>query len=318
MILISFILLIASIVIIPACTTLLTSGGKSNENSKDIEEYDDKAINVFNHQTEELMHMKLDEYLVGVVAGEMPASFELEALKAQAVAARTYAYRRIIQPDQRVKKINDKADVITSPDICQAWTGDDGLRRNWGTEYAEKREKIERAIIETKGQIIVYDNNPIDPLYHSTCGGYKTEAAGEVWSNSYPYLVSVDCTNHKDKHYQDTKEINISELDKALEINFKAKPEIKILTKTGTGRIKTLQIADKEFKATDLRVKLGLKSTWFTWKIGSETVSFTTRGFGHGVGLCQYGANDLASKGKKYDEILKRYYKGVELVSIFD
>lgn len=305
-------ILVGLVILIPCCTMLLKF-------EPEPEVYDDKSINVFNHLTKQVMHMKLDEYIVGVVAGEMPASFELEALKAQAIVARTYAYRRILTPDQRVKKINAEADVITNPNICQAWISDERMQEKWGPkEYKKYKAKIEEAVKATRGQILVYQGKPIDALFHASCGGRKTENVSEVWGNSYPYLVSVECAPHKDRHYQVKNIFTFNELSKALGINFKNNKTIKVIERTQTNRVKQIKIANKTFKATELRTLLGLKSTWFTYQIGKDTVSFTTRGYGHGVGLCQYGATYLATQGEKYNQILKRYYQGVEIVSIFE
>ena len=273
------------------------------------------------------MEMDLEEYLIGVIAQEMPASFETEALKAQAIAARTYAYKRILEPDNRVKQIHPEADIVTNPNISQAWISDAEMREKWGMwDYRKYRKKIEDAVIATKGLVLVYENKLIDPVYHASCGGGKTENSDEVWLYRFPYLVSVQCPLHQDRHFQDTKTIPIRNLDVALGTKLETIPVarlqgnndyIKVLERTGAGRIKSISIGGQTFLATELRTKLGLKSTWFTWEINQEGITFTTRGFGHGVGMCQYGANHLAIEGKTYSQILKHYYTGVELIQAY-
>ncbi|KJS20248.1 MAG: hypothetical protein VR72_15545 [Clostridiaceae bacterium BRH_c20a] len=317
------ILILLMIIIIPLCTLLLLELDYGKVEITPM----GRAINVFNYQTGKLMTMDFEEYIVGVVAAEMPASFEKEALKVQAVAARTYAYKRLIEPDALIKEYHPQADVITSPSICQAWVSDAELKEKWGRlDYLKFKKRIVDAVEETRGEILVYQNKLIDPVYHASCGGKRTEDSGDVWKYSFPYLQSVECSGHEDKHLQDTKTIPIRNIDVALASNLEAVPAAKlqssinnylqVVEKTKTGRIKTLSINGKKLPGTEVRTKLGLKSTWFTWQINNNNITFTTRGYGHGVGMCQYGADGFAKQGKKYDTILKHYYQGVEIVKI--
>ena len=279
-----------------------------------------KKINVFDYQTNKLLTLDFEEYIVGVVAAEMPAVFELEALKAQAVAARTYAYKRLIEPDETIKSYHPQADVITNPAICQAWSSDEQLKEKWGRlDYIKYKKKIIKAVEETRGEILLFENKLIDPVYHASCGGIRTEDSGDVWKYSFPYLQSVECSGHEDKHIHDTKTIAIRNIDVALGSDLEAVPAsklqgstknyIQLMEKTKSGRVKTLNINGKMFSGSEVRTKLGLKSTWFTWRIEKDKVTFTTRGYGHGVGMCQYGADGFAKKGKKYHEILKHFYQ---------
>jgi len=317
------IFLVFIIIVIPLCTLLLL---EFDFTKVEIEKMG-KTINVFNYQTQKLMIMDFEEYIVGVVAAEMPASFEEEALKAQAVAARTYAYKRLVEPDAAIKQYHPQADVITSPAICQAWVSDEELKEKWGRwDYRKYKKKIIEAVEETRGEILVYQNKLIDPVYHASCGGLMTEDSGDVWKYSFPYLKSVECSGHEDKHIRDTKTIPIHNIDVALGSNLEAIPAaklqgstnnyIQVVEKTKTGRIKTLNINGKKLSGTEVRAKLGLKSTWFTWQVDQGNITFTTRGYGHAVGMCQYGADDFAKKGKTYDQILKHYYQGVEIVNL--
>ncbi|KJS85462.1 MAG: hypothetical protein JM58_08460 [Peptococcaceae bacterium BICA1-8] len=317
------ILILLMIIIIPLCTLLLLELDYGKVEITPM----GRAINVFNYQTGKLMTMDFEEYIVGVVAAEMPASFEKEALKVQAVAARTYAYKRLVEPDALIKEYHPQADVITSPAICQAWVSDAELKEKWGRlDYLKFKKRIVDAVEETRGEILVYQNKLIDPVYHASCGGERTEDSGDVWKYSFPYLQSVECSGHEDKHLQDTKTIPIRNIDVALNSNLEAVPAAKlqssintylqVVEKTKTGRIKTLSINGKKLPGTEVRTKLGLKSTWFTWRIDTNNITFTTRGYGHGVGMCQYGADGFAKQGKKYDHILKHFYQGVEIVKM--
>lgn len=318
------ILIVFIMIVIPFCTLLLL---ELDYTKVEIEKMG-KTINVFNYQTQSLMTLDFEEYIVGVVAAEMPASFDKEALKAQAVAARTYAYKRLIEPDAVIKDYHPQADVITSPAICQAWSSDAELKEKWGRwDYLKYKKKIVEAIEETRGEILVYENKLIDPVYHASCGGVKTEESGDVWKYSFPYLQSVECSGHQDKHIQDIKTIPIKNIDVALGSNLEAVPAaklhgntsnyIQVIEKTKTGRIKTLNVNGKKLSGTEVRAKLGLKSTWFTWQVDRNKITFTTRGYGHAVGMCQYGADDFAKKGKTYEQILKHYYRGATLRKIF-
>jgi stage II sporulation protein D len=311
------------IVVIPLLTLFLIDFNLSKVEIENM----GKTINVFNHQTKQLMEMDLEAYIRGVVAAEMPASFELEALKAQAVAARTYAYKRLMEPDATIKQFHPQAHVVTNAAICQAWTSEKALKEKWGFwDYRKYKKKINEAVEETKGEILVYDNKIIDPVYHASCGGGKTEDSGDVWKYNFPYLKSVQCITHEDKHFNDTKTIPIKNIDVALGTNLQAIPVsklkgnsneyIQILETTKTGRIKNIMIGGQKLSGTEVRAKLGLKSTWFTWQINKDSITFITRGYGHGVGMCQYGANAFAREGKTYDQILKHYYQGVKIVKI--
>lgn len=303
------------VIIIPSCTLFILK--EKPEGGININIQGNKTINVFNHHTQKLMQMDLEEYLVGVVAGEMPASFELEALKAQAVAARTYAYKRIIEPDQRVKKLASNAHVVTDHTICQAWVSDQGLQERWGEQdYKKYKQKIAKAVQETRGIILLYENKPIDPVYHASCGGQKTEDSGEVWQSSYSYLKSVSCSGHQDKHHNFPTYLSFEQIKKVL--NTQSVENINLLEKTSTGRIKSIKIGDIILTGPELRTKLDLKSTILNWRLEKEGLTFISTGYGHGVGMCQYGANDFATQGKNHLEILQHYYPGISFYNIYE
>jgi stage II sporulation protein D len=290
-------------------------------------EEDTVTIKVFLHETQEVVEMGLEEYIVGVVAAEMPASFSLEALKAQAVAARTYAVKRLFVPDSRVKESNQEADISTDHTINQAWISTAEMKSRWGKwNFAANREKIVQAVEATRGKVLVYNGQIVDPAYHASCGGKGTENSGDVWKVDVPYLKGVACTGHQDRHQAETHFFSLQKLDSLLGTSLNTLPASKltiggkgalsIKEKSNSGRIREATISEKTFSGTELRTKLALPSTRFSWKIKDGGVLFQTNGYGHGVGMCQYGANDLAQQGKNYEEILRHYYSGVEIARI--
>lgn len=266
--------------------------------------------------------MSLESYLVGVVAGEMPARFEKEALKAQAIAARTYTLRKLKYYHKQVNKDHPQAHLCTRPEHCQAWLSEKEMKAKWGlTGYWNYGRKIYSAVQETAGIVLTYNNELIEPVYHSTSGD-KTENAEEVWKYAIPYLKSVHSKwDRESPKYQAKTIISFSQIDARLGTNLQVIPAakingtsvIKVLKKTSTGRIKEIRIGNKTLMATEFRRILGLNSTNFTWKINGDKIEFTTIGYGHGVGMSQYGANGMAKEGKKAGEILKHYYTGVNL-----
>ncbi|MDD2400940.1 MAG: stage II sporulation protein D [Clostridia bacterium] len=293
----------------------------------DVSIYEDKVrVSVLNHETRQLMELGLEEYVVGVVAAEMPTSFPLEALKAQAVAARTYAVKRLQIPDPRVKEKNKEADLSTDHNINQAWISTDEMKKRWGKwNYKSYREKIVQAVEETKGKVLVYNEQLIDPVYHASCGGKGTDDSEDVWKFDVPYLRGVKCTGHEDSHNAVIKFIKFEDFDSGLSTNIstlavsKMQGGNKILNikgKTKSGRVKSVMINGKEISGAKLRTCLQLKSTRFAWKIVNGGIQFETNGYGHGVGMCQYGAADLARNGKGYADILKHYYTGVKIAVI--
>jgi stage II sporulation protein D len=279
------------------------------------------------HETGEIWDMGLEDYLVGVLAAEMPASFEPEALKAQAVAARTYAIRRLRQGgDPQVAEIQPGAQLTTDHQINQAWISQKEMKRRWGSAYESNLTKIRRAVEATSNEILVYQNEVIDPLYHASCGGERTEDAQAVWGGAeVPYLKSVPCTGHQDRHASQRMVFTLPQADLRLGTHLNELPAaalvgsglqsaIKIRERTGGGRVKTLAVQGKMFSGSQVRKLLGLPSSNFEVKSIPEGIEVTAQGYGHGVGLCQYGAGDMAAQGKTCREILAHYYRGVEFV----
>lgn len=283
-------------------------------------------VRLLQHENNEIVEMGLEEYVVGVVAAEMPASFSLEALKAQAVAARTYAVKRLQVSDPRIKSMNVKADLSSDPAINQAWISAAEMKKRWGNlNYQNNKNKITRAVTETKGEVLIYDGQLIDPAYHASCGGCGTENSEYVWKYEIPYLRSVPCNNHPDGNKEAVNVFKISDVNKTLANGLSVIPagktsinvsSMKILEKTNSGRIKTVLLAGQKISGSEIRSKLGLPSTIFDLVIEKDQIKFVSKGYGHGVGMCQYGAGAMAKEGKNYLEILKYYYQGVKLAMV--
>ena len=268
-----------------------------------------QMINVYNTETEKLMQLEMETYIAGVVAAEMPASFELDALKAQAVAARTFALKRMNVPNSNVKALHSDAQISTSPTTCQAWISDDEQRERWGKDYTKWHQKIIQAVTETAGEVLCYDGVLIDPVYHASCGGGATESAEYVWGNAKPYLVSVPCNHPADQHSGVTMAISQAELMEKLDLQSNA---VNVIAeeRTPSNRLKTMLVGDNTIRGSELRNALGLKSTLIDWLIIGDQMIVTTNGYGHGAGMCQNGANYYAQLGYNYQQILQHYYRG--------
>ena len=264
-----------------------------------------------------LIKLPLEEYLYGVVAGEMPASFETEALKAQAVAARTYTVNRKKTPN----KDHPDADVCSDSTHCKAYLSPDELSQKFA-ESPKQLEKIKQAVDSTKNQILVYNGEPISAVFHSTSSGI-TENAEDVWGNPVPYLVSVVSEGEDaSPRYTETKTFSFSEFQEKINagnqaVTFSEDPEswFSRWQRNESGSVKSVSLCGTSFSGTKLRALLGLRSANFTVEI-TDCITVSTKGYGHGVGMSQYGANHLAKRGYTYEQILKKYYTGVEIDSL--
>lgn len=255
-----------------------------------------------------VLEMDLDAYVTGVVLGEMPADFEMEALKAQAVATRTYTLRNVL----RSSKHSD-ADVCTDSSCCQAFVQPSDYL---GGE--EHLSKVQSAVAETSGQVITYQGNLIEATYFSSSGG-KTEDAVAVWGTSVPYLKSVDSPGEEGAQSFESQ-IHFSHSDFIKKLGLPEScclsEENIALTYTDADSVKTMQIAGCTFSGVQARTMLSLPSTAFTITLTESTVIINTKGNGHRVGMSQYGAEAMAVAGKTYEEILTYYYSGTELETI--
>lgn len=287
------------------------NGGQNTVTEAGTEEAVEVAV--YRSAKNEREQVPLEEYLVGVVASEMSADFEIEALKAQALAARTYIVKQMLS-DEKVG-VPEGADV-TDTENHQVYKNDEELRRQWGREYKRKIEKIRRAVNETRGEILTYNGVPINATFFSTSNGF-TENAEEVWANQLPYLVSVKSPlDTQSPKFKAQKVFSVAEVEQKLGVRVPEGNTVgRVLERTAGNRVGKVEINGKVFTGREVREKLGLYSTDFTMeRKGSEVVVYTA-GYGHGVGMSQYGANGMASEGKTYDEIVKHYYKGVEISS---
>ncbi len=283
-------------------------------------------VKLWDVESTQLLEIGLEAYVLGVVAAEMPASFPLEALKAQAVAARTYAVKRLQVPDPRVKTFHQAAQLSSDPAVNQAWISTSEMKKRWGKwNYATHRKKIKQAVEETQGEVLLYKGQLIDPVYHASCGGKQTENSAEVWKFALPYLKGVSCTGHQDRHHSTPLFFTWENCDDLLGTKLAALPVSKlqkeqvvfqIKEKSFTGRVKAVMIGGKAFSGVELRTQLNLPSTRFACQLGNEGLHIISNGYGHGVGMCQYGAADFAAKGKNYQEILQHYYSGVQMGSL--
>ena len=251
--------------------------------------------------------LELEEYLVGVVLGEMPASFETEALKAQAVVARTYTLKCT---ETGVK--HGTGTLCADVSCCQAYVAPDAYDGGAGD-----LDKIRLAVAETAGQVLTYNGNLIEATYFS-CSGGVTEDAVAVWGTDYPYLRSVDSPGEEGAaYYTDSVYFTAGEFQQKLgrELSGSPKSWLGFTTYTAGGGVNTIRIGGVDYKGTEIRSKLGLRSTAFTMEADGEGITVNTKGFGHRVGMSQYGADAMALRGCGYEEILTHYYQGTALTS---
>lgn len=331
--LIYILVLIIIIFVIPAlCTrrpqdtsaSAEEAGEKNNENVIEEVNYDYSRygkIKLLHKSTGEIEELSIDEYLYGVVSAEMPANYEIEALKAQAIAARTYTIYQIANNSGK----HEGADICDDSTCCQAWISKEERLQKWSQEDRESYwNKIVTAVNSTAGKIVTYENKPINAFFHSNSGG-TTETVSNVWSGrDLPYLQSVE-TAGEDAYSQYSSEVKTTKKDlvdklkseyKDIEINFDENDSIKVLDYTESGRVKTVKFGNTEVAGTKVRSLLGLKSTNFSIKIDGDNVIFSVIGYGHGVGMSQTGADSMAKSGSSCEQILKHFYTGVEITSI--
>lgn len=299
---------------------IFTNPFKTEETvANEIEKFDYgkySSINLLHRDTGEVEQIDLDTYLYGVVASEMPATFELEALKAQAVVARTYTIYQIKNGSK-----HENADVCDSSYCCQAWISKENRMARWEEDKAEEYwNKILEAVNTTKGKIIFYEGEPINALFHSNSGG-STEISLNVWGGNFPYFQTVE-TSGEESYSSYSSEVEISKDDlikKMLEkysdfkIDFSDNNCINIEEYTSSGRISKISIGNKQISGVEARSIFGLKSAKFNFEILENSIKFSVLGYGHGVGLSQCGSDVLAKNGKNYEEIIRYYYKDVEI-----
>ena len=274
-------------------------------------------IKLLHKDTDEVEKVKLDDYIACVVSAEMPVSYELEALKAQAIVARTYTIYKIT-----TSKKHDNADICDKSTCCQAWISKENRLKRWKESDAQNNwNKIIRAVNETAGKIVTYNNKPINAFFHANSGG-KTEIPFYVWGGSgYPYLQVVE-TSGEDAYsqYSSEAEFTKEELERKIrekhsdfEIDLEENDCIEIKERDNSNRVVTVKIGNLNLSGVETRTLLELRSANFTVDISNNKVKFKVIGYGHGVGMSQTGADALAKQGKNCEEIIKHFYSEVEI-----
>lgn len=277
----------------------------SNNNSKSVNNTQNtnqgRTINLrLNNGS--VVSIALEDYVIGVVGSEMPALFNSEALKAQAVCARTFA----------LKKSSTGA-TLTATTADQVYKTNDELKSMWGSSYNTYYNKVKNAVLATSGEVMTYGGSYIDAVYFSTSNG-RTEDSVYVWNYSAPYLKSVESKwDVGTKFFDATKTFSKEELSSKLGVNVTSVSDIVINSKTTGDRVNRVVIAGKEFTGVKIRTMLGLRSADFTVSESGNSIIFKTKGWGHGVGMSQYGANGMANAGYSYLQILKHYYSGITI-----
>ena len=308
-------------------TSVETEKNASQEEIKDdketgLSEYDYKnygTIKLLHHETGEVEEVALDTYLCNVVSAEMPADYELEALKAQAVVARTYTIYKI------QNKKHENADICDDSTCCQAWVSKETRLARWEESQRESNwAKIEQSVKDTQGKIITYEGKPINAFFHANSGG-TTELPANVWGGTgLPYLQVVE-TAGEEGYTQYSSEVTLSQeelLNKLktkyddIQINFDDNEDVRILEYTDSNRVKTVKFGNHEISGVEARSLLGLKSTNFEIIKEGETIKFSVKGYGHGVGMSQTGADTMAKEGNNYEDIIKHFYVGVEIKEV--
>ena len=276
-----------------------------------------KTITVFNSDTKETEEQLLEEYLIGVVSAEMPASYEKEALKAQAVAARTY----ILNKENHTNPDHSDAIVCTSPNHCKGYISLSDAEKKWGEGWVENfYPKIKEAVLETRGEYMTHNGEIIEAYFFALSNG-RTESSSDVWGGEKPYLISTESRfDTQAPNFLSTASFSLSDFNarlKDLNSDFSpdSAPKISDTVLTDGNRVSSLKINGTKFQGTDIRNTFSLKSTDFSIKTEGGNVIFSVKGNVHGVGMSQYGANCLARDGKNYREILYHYYKGIEILT---
>ena len=278
------------------------------------------TIKLLHKDTNKVEEVKLDEYIKNVVSAEMPASFHIEALKAQAIVARTYTIYKI----QNSSK-HKNADICDKAECCQAWINKEDRLKKWDEDKREEYwNKIETAVDNTKGKIITYNKKPINAFFHSNSGG-KTQTPLYVWGGEgYPYLQVVQ-TSGEEKYSQYKSEVEftfeelvnkIKEKHENFEIDFENNKGIEIIERDPSDRVLTIKIGNLELSGVETRTLLELKSANFNVNVLEDKIKFKVIGYGHGVGMSQTGADAMAKQGSNSEDIIKHFYIGVEIKNL--
>ncbi len=296
-----FLFILIVTIAIPAVGLFLTE-----EKTIQQKEEASPSVDVVRSDSKETESVLLEDYVVGVVAAEMPATFEKEALKAQAVAARTFMLTQTLAGLKVTDTVND-----------QVFKDEEELKETWGTQFEENKQKIEEAAKETEGEVLVYNGEPITAAFFSSGNG-KTENAEEYWQSPLPYLISVESPwDEAAPNFEQDVVIPRAEVEDKLGVSLPKSGEVGTVTaRTAGGRVGEIQIDGKSFTGREMRETLELPSADFQMFVKGENVVMTTKGYGHGIGMSQYGANGMAKEGKKYTDIMTHYYPGTSIESV--
>jgi len=278
---------------------------KIEQDSLDVEKLETVDTNIYVNllrSNGNIEKIALEEYVVGVVAAEIPASFNKETIKAQSVLARTYALKCL-----------KTGKILTDNSSSQNYKSISDMKSMWGISFDTYYNKIVNAVNDTKGEYLSYNGDYIEAVYHSTSNGF-TEDSVNVWGNSFPYLVSVESSfDNTNKKFIENTFFTYEEVSNKLNGIVTSDSVINILDKTNSGRVKNIEINGIKYSGVNFRTILGLRSTDFYIEQNIDGLNITTKGYGHGVGMSQYGANGMANNGYNYKDILLHYYKGVSL-----
>lgn len=299
-----------------------SSSGQSQGEENPVKE---ETFKLLRTGTGEVLELSASDYIKGVVAAEIPMDYHTEAIKAQAVAAHTYALRmRDVQKSSEDSSLKG-ADFSDDPSRYQAYVSREEFDKMYGDRAEEYWQRCSDAVDEVMGKVMLYQDQPIAAAFHSTSSG-KTESAEVVWGNAFAYLVPVDSKPDENApSYQSEKKLTFAEVEAALK---KAYPDIVLsgeksalfqVQKTSeSGTVTEIKVGSMTLSGVQLRTALSLSSANFavSYQETEDSYVFTTKGLGHGVGMSQYGANEMAAAGKTYEEILKHYYTGIELADL--
>lgn len=325
----AFVILFVAVLIIPSVMVAFFSEDESSISAatKEMKPSEDESVDkeveqvastievgVFRSKKNVVEKVPLEDYVAGVVSSEMSPSFEIEALKAQALAARTYILKQILSGEST--KVPEGA-IVTDTITHQVYQDQDELREKWGQDFDTYNNRIKQAVSETAGEVLTYENEPISAQFFSTSNGY-TENSEDYYQNAFPYLRSVESPwDENSPRFTAKKEVSDAEFQQKLGVSLPSDGSIAPITeRTNGGRVASVTIGEKELKGRDVRELLELDSSDFTWTRANGVVTIETKGWGHGVGMSQYGADGMAKEGKTYDKIVEHYYQGIEIAGV--
>lgn len=312
---------ILSVVVFPLMLKSRTIGGGDVKYTRG-QEKSDYTITLYIKSEDRVAEMDIEEYMYGVVGAEMPASFPLEALKAQAVAARTFAVNRKENGTEKESK-HKGADLCSDYTHCKAWISREERMRKWDEQDREKyMKKIIAAVDDTKGIIMTYGGKPITAVFYAISSG-KTENSKDVWGGDLPYLKSVDSPYDSEAPgYATTAEFTLEEFKRRIcaefkNANFVGEPSdwYKNEVRSEGGAVVSCEVGGVKIKGTQMRTIFNLRSHNYNIEL-NDKVTFNVKGYGHGVGMSQWGAKFHAEKGKNYRDILRNYYSGIDFENI--